>query len=102
MSLWLIQTELERDRGRDQEKNGLHYFMFDIHTTTYVGTYNLALYSPGPGPSPVQALSECAIRLESSRHYLFATYSWFGKQNNLMSLRSGMDIFNNNFYGGIL
>ena len=34
--------------------------MFDVHTTTYVGTYTLALYSPGPGPgpSPVQALSE--------------------------------------------
>ena len=56
-SLWLIQTELERDRDRDQEKNGLHYFMFDIQTATYVGTYTLALYSPGL----VQALSEWAI-----------------------------------------
>ena len=58
--LWLIQTELEWDREWDQEKNGLHYFMFDIHTATYVGAYTLALYSPGPGPSPspIQALSE--------------------------------------------
>ena len=42
--------------GPGPEKNGLHYFMFDIHTATYVGTYTLALYSPGPGPA--QALSE--------------------------------------------
>ena len=54
--LWPIQTGLDRDW--DQEKNGLHYFMFDIHTVTYVGTYTSALYSPGPGPGPVQALSE--------------------------------------------
>ena len=35
---WFIQTELEWDRDRDQEKNGLHYFMFSFHTATYVGT----------------------------------------------------------------
>ena len=38
--------------------------MFDIHTATYVGTYTLALYSPGPGP--VQALSEWAIKLDAT------------------------------------
>ena len=37
--------------------------MFDIHTATYVGTYTLALYSPSPGPGPVQALPECAIMI---------------------------------------
>ena len=31
---WFIQTELER--ARNQEKNGLYYFMFNIHTATYV------------------------------------------------------------------
>ena len=48
----MAHSEFERDR--DQEKNGLHYFMFDIHTATYVETYTETLYSPGP----VQALSE--------------------------------------------
>ena len=52
--LWLIQTELERDQEWDQGKMGCTIFMFDIHTATYVGTYTLALYSPGPG----QARSE--------------------------------------------
>ena len=66
--LWLIQTELDRDRDRDQEKNGLHYFMFDIHTATYLGTYTLALYSPGPGP--VQALSEWAISVKSENEQI--------------------------------
>ena len=50
----MVHSEIERDR--DQEKNGLHYFMFDVHIATYVGTYTLALHSPSP--IPVQALSE--------------------------------------------
>ena len=44
--------------GLGPGKNGLHYFMFDIHTATYVGTDTLALHSPGPGPGSIQALSE--------------------------------------------
>ena len=49
--------------GRGPEKNGLHYFMFEIHTATYVGTNTWALnnLNPGPGPGPLQALSEWAI-----------------------------------------
>ena len=50
-----FRQELKWDRD--------HYFIFDIHTATYVGSYTWALYSPSPGPGtgPVQALSEWAI-----------------------------------------
>ena len=58
---WLIQTEFERDRN--QEKNGLHYFMLDIPTATYVGTYTLALYSPSSSPD----LATCAWTLYQFR-----------------------------------
>ena len=45
--------------GPGPGKNGLHYFVCDIHTATYVeDLYFSILYSPGP----VQALSEWAIK----------------------------------------
>ena len=37
--------------------------LFDIHTATYVGTYTIALYSPSPGPGPIQAQYDWAINM---------------------------------------
>ena len=47
--------------GPGPGKNGLHYFMFDVHTATYVATYTLGLYSPRLGLSPGESKSSMWI-----------------------------------------
>ena len=61
--LWLNQTELERERERDRERSNAKVLV-KVHHKLQCDNFNVLLYYygrqfyPGPGPVPVEVLSE--------------------------------------------